>query len=108
MWGPAFEAAEFAIAEAERRVDERIGISARKTLGRYLCAATLGIPTAYIAGGMRWNALTWAGFALGMALFALLDTLRAIWRDRRAGSARVSAHRDDAGALPPRDAGNAS
>lgn len=77
----AMEAAEYAIARAEASLDDAIGRRTRITLGRCVGAAILGLPVAWFGAGMQWNATAFGGLAAGVALFALIDSIR--MRSRR-------------------------
>ncbi|MBV8579562.1 MAG: hypothetical protein JO225_03020 [Candidatus Eremiobacteraeota bacterium] len=105
MFGPAREAAEYAVAELERRADEALGRRTRLALGRYAALLVLGAPTAYVVGAilsgtMRWTLLTTQGLVAGVLLFAVVDLARFIARAarRRASpdASRASSSRADA------------
>jgi hypothetical protein len=84
MLDPAREAAEFAVAAFERRIDAAIGEPARRAIGRYAAVLVIGLPVALIAGTVldgghvRWTWPTTWGLLAGIALVALVDVLRVI------------------------------
>jgi len=76
------EAADYAIARTEEKVDRAIGKRARTVLERCSCAAILGAPLAWFLAGRHWDAIAFAGLALGVLLFATIDLIRAAVRRR--------------------------
>ncbi len=76
MLGPALEAAEYAIASFEAKIDAKIGRAARRTLGRYLVVVMIGIPVAWVACGFTFTRDGFFGIVAGVVLYALLQPFR--------------------------------
>ena len=76
MFGPALEAAEYAVAAAEAKLDAKIGRGLRRALGRYLGAIVIGLPVAWVVCDFKWTRDGFIGIAVGVALFALLEPLK--------------------------------
>jgi hypothetical protein len=76
MYGPAFEAAEYAIASFEAKLDAKIGRGLRLALGRYLGVVAIGLPVAWVVCDFKWTRDGFIGIAAGVALFALLEPLK--------------------------------
>ncbi len=77
------EAADYAITRAEESVDRAVGRGVRVWLTRILCATILGAPVAWFIEGRHWDRIAVGGLAAGVALFAVLDVIRSIVRERR-------------------------
>jgi hypothetical protein len=90
MWHRALKAADYAVTAWEARVDAAIGRPARRALERYVSLVLLGIPIAWVGAGLRWNGIAFAGLAVGVGLYAVLDASRravSAVRRRRSGGA---------------------
>jgi len=72
MFGPALEAAEYAVASLEARIDRRIGVAARLAIGRYLTVIAIGIPVAWVVCDFKLTRDGMLGIAAGAVLFAML------------------------------------
>jgi ABC-type Fe3+ transport system permease subunit len=72
MFGPALEAAEYAVASVEARIDRTIGASARLAIGRYLTVIAIGIPVAWVVCDFKFTRDGMLGIAAGVVLFTLL------------------------------------
>jgi hypothetical protein len=83
VFGPALEAADFALTQVENRIDALVGRGVRLTIGRYMSAIVLGVPTAWLLNGMKWNLVATLGLMIGITLFGIVDTVKIIARRRR-------------------------
>ena len=79
----AISAAEYVIAQSERRLDGAIGKPLREAIGRYASVMTIGIPIAWAVPGLRWTHASTYGLIAGVVLYAVLDVLRVRERLKR-------------------------
>ena len=77
------EAADYALRRIEERVDEIVGTPVREALGRYCAVVVIGVPIAWAVPGFHWERTSTFGLAAGLVLFAVLDVVRLVRRDRR-------------------------
>jgi len=69
-------AAEYVIAESERRLDDVIGRPLREAIGRYASVVTIGVPIAWAVPGLHWTHASTYGLIVGVVLYAAVDVLR--------------------------------
>ncbi len=81
----AMEAADYAIADAEARIDRRFGRTTRVLAGKYIAVVVLGVPIAWLINGRRFDGIALAGLGAGLIVYAVVDVVRSrVRRSRRA------------------------
>jgi len=77
MLREAMEAADFVLTGFEARLDRAIGRQVRLALGRYASVVVLGAPIAWAVAGFHWERTSTYGLLGGVALYGLVDIVRA-------------------------------
>ena len=73
MWKTAFEAAEYALAQFEERIDRIVGRTVRLVAGRYAALLFIGVPVAWALNAFHWGTPARLGLIGGVFLYAVVD-----------------------------------